>query len=244
MVTDKKISKILIFISVTGFIIFIVLVFLYLRSVDDSPQPVKLDPLPKVINQTPVKICLLLTMYITNNNKRIYEKSVYDWLSETNIDIFIVDSSNRGLDIHHPRLSQCIFQQGSIQGRTTTNLELNSILKACDKFNDFREYDMVFKITGKYFTFYFDRNIDRIPTDADIIAQNRTDTCGQNSEIVGFKQNVLRDIIDLFIAQGESFEASLLKLLPKKDKYKSYRLEPMKIHTKTKRTDGEVLEYL
>ena len=242
MITDKTTSKMLIFISVAGFIIFIVLVFLYFSNV--SPRPVNVEPLPKVINQSPVKTCLLLTMHITNDNKRIYEKSVCNWLSETNIDIFIVDSSNRGLDIHHPRLAQCIFQQGSIQGRTTTNLELNSILKACDKFNNFREYDMVFKMTCKYFTFYFNRNIERIPSDADIIVQKRTDTCGQNSEVVGFKQNILRNIIDLFIVQGDSFETSLLKLLPKKDKYKSYRLEPMKIHTKTKRADGSVLEYL
>jgi hypothetical protein len=189
------------------------------------------------LNLKPLKCCILLTMYI-ENREDIYYPIVNRWLNETNLDIYIVDSSNKGLSIIHPRLHQFKFKQNdkyTLNNRS--NYEITSILKAVDYFK-FKE-DMVIKVTGKYFIPKLESTIPYIP-DADIVLQYRTDTHGQNTEIVGIKSKFITTILNKFVTD-DAFETFMYNI---KYRYKSYRLPFLKLDQYVKRGDGSELKFL
>ena len=186
------------------------------------------------------KCCVLLTMYV-KNNPEIYEKRVHKWLNNTNLDIYIVDSSGIGINQKHERLRQYIFEQESeFSNYSVSVCEKNSILKAIEYFEeDFLKYNIVFKITGKYFIPDFEEIITQIPENIEVVLQKLTITHGQNTEIVGFKPEIIREIIE-FITPDLSFEKTMyiINTLPK---YKKYRLPRLKLDDYTKRSDGSIL---
>ena len=212
--------NILVYILVFIFIIIIIIVY-----TDDVPI------VPFIKNDKPVKCCILLTSYI-KNREEMYYNIVNRWLNESNFDIYLVDSSNQGINIIHPKLHQFKFEQSD--NFVTSNpsfYEINSILKASQYF-DFKNYDMVIKITGKYFIPQLEACIDYLPN-ADIIFQNRTDTHGQNTEIVCIKSKLLNKY-----TKNITFEEYMYNI---RNRYKCYRFHMFKLDAYVKRSDGSIL---
>jgi len=215
---------------------------------------IELIPIKK--NPKPLKIAILLTMYIGKSKEKfeMYMKNVMEWL-KTGLDIYIVESSGFDIPFTHPLLKTFTFSQKNntflpenIFDVSSSNFifndvslkERDSILNACNYF-DFSLYDMIFKVTGKYFSDDFLDMIHYIPSDADLVLQYQTITHGQNSEIVGFSPKIIKSIC-LKIDQMNHFE-TVLKNIDKK-KLTIYRLKKLSIKYKTKRSDGSILDYL
>ena len=200
-----------------------------------------IELIPNKKNTKPLKIAILLTMYIGKSEKKfeMYMRNLMEWL-KTGLDIYIVDSSGFGIPFKHPLLKTFIFSQSKPEQKKNPSLtERDSILNACNYF-DFSLYDLVFKVTGKYFSDDFLDIINYIPSDADLVFQNQTIN-GQNSEIVGFSPKIIKSIC-LKIDKKNSFE-NVLKNINKND-LTIYRLKKLSIKYKTKRSDGSILDFL
>jgi hypothetical protein len=202
--------------------------------------------------------CVLFTMYIgdTIERREIYENRIKRWLDETSgINFYIVDSSNNYLFFDkktqtatspyyfNPRLFQFAFKQKSgFKDGNPSVPERDSMLKALKHFwKDFKKYDIVFKITGKYFIPHFDKLV-KFNKDSDIILQNRTDTNGQNTEVIGFKPDIFGKVIRK-INDDTTFEEVVAEINAKK-LYNTERLSKLKLDSFTKRSDGSTLRYL
>jgi len=202
--------------------------------------------------------CVLFTMYIgdTIERREIYENRIKRWLDETSgINFYIVDSSNNYLFFDkktqtatspyyfNPRLFQFSFKQKSgFKDGNPSVPERDSMLKALKHFwKDFKKYDIVFKITGKYFIPHFDKLV-KFNKDSDIILQNRTDTNGQNTEVIGFKPDIFGKVIRK-INDDTTFEEVVAEINAKK-LYNTERLPKLKLDSFTKRSDGSTLRYL
>lgn len=208
------------------------------------------------------RYAILFTMYIgdTKDRRDVYENRIARWLEESrDIDLYTVDSSNNYLffdkktntatskHFYDPRLHQFAFQQKKgFQSGNPSVPERNSMMEALDYFHkDFKKYDIVFKITGKYFIPHFDEtiNFDSIPKGTNVVVQNRRDTHGQNSEVIGMAPSIFKQIISQ-IDEEITFEEVLASLRKNKQLYKIHRLPKLKLDAFTKRSDGSTLRYL
>jgi len=235
-------------IYISLFIFSVVLILLYRCKLINN----KIRYIKNRLSFTPVrnypyrtKCCVLLTMYV-KNNKELYEKRVYRWLNDTNLDIYIVDSSGIGIKQKHERLHQYVFKQDLEIGKYSVSVyEKNSILKAIKYFEeDFLNYNIVFKITGKYFIPDFEKIITPIPNNIEIVLQNLRITHGQNTEIVGFKPEIIKEIIECIENDNffiSSFESVMYIINNNLSKYKKYRLPKIKLDDYTKRSDDSIL---
>lgn len=198
--------------------------------------------LPITASEYTPKCCIVLTMYIDKEKENLYYNIVNKWLKNTELDIYLVNSSGYILDISNPRLYQYSFLQKDKYNQKTGGpsiYERDSILKALSVF-DFSAYDMVFKITGKYYMPKFKDILQYIPNDADVILQNQIITHGQNTEIIGIRPKFIKDIISL-IDKNIPFEKVIKSLYCS---YKMYRMPPLIPEIKVKRSDGSILDYL
>ena len=208
------------------------------------------------------RYAILFTMYIgdTKDRRDIYENRISRWLEESkDIDLYTVDSSNNYLffdkktntatskHFYDQRLHQFAFKQKKgFQSGNPSVPERNSIMEALEYFHkDFKKYDIVFKITGKYFIPQFDEKIrfNSIPKGTNIVLQNRRDTNGQNSEVIGIAPSIFEKIISQ-IDDEITFEEVLAGLRKNKQLYKIHRLPKLKLDAFTKRSDGSTLRYL
>lgn len=195
-------------------------------------------PLLGIKNNKPLKYCLLLTTFI-KNRESLYTTKVIRWLNETNLDIYLVDSSNQGLPLQHSRLHQFKFQQSDpFVDHNPSVYEINSILKAIDYF-DFSHYDMIIKVTGKYFIPKLEKALNYIPSDADIVLQNRTYFLTQNTELLVIKQSLIKEILNKY-TERTNFEKFMYKL----NGYKFYRFHPFPLDSLVSRSDGSILKHL
>lgn len=223
-------------------IFFLILIYYYYIYDDCHP----LDT--SYINKDPLKCCILLTMYIGGNDKKrkIYLHRINRWLNETSFDIYTVESSGELLNINHPRLKQFTFLQGDKHKGNSTILERNSILKAYNYFqNDFKKYDIIFKITAKYFIPSLESLIKHIKPDTELLVQNIHKNIlniinVQNTEITGYRTNIIYDITS-GINNTNSYEFQIAEI---KNKYKTYRLPHLKLEDFTERAHGDILTYL
>lgn len=235
-------KKLLIFILLFIFI----LIFIYYYYIYDNCNPLDTS----YINKDPLKCCILLTMYIGGNEKKrkIYLHRINRWLNETSFNIYTVESSGELLNINHPRLKQFTFiQNDNIDKRhNQTMFERNSILKAFYYFKtDFKKYDIIFKITAKYFIPSLESLIKHIKPDTELLVQNIYKNIlnidkYQNTEITGYRSNIIYDITSE-INNTTSYEYQMEEI---KNKYKTYRLPPLKLEEFTERTNGSILTYL
>lgn len=212
----------------------------------------------KYLNKNPLKCCILLTMHIGNNDDRrqMYVHRVKRWLNETSLDIYTVESSGELLNIKHPRLYQYTFKQEeydpeSVEAVNKTILERNSILNAYNNFKEyFKNYDIIFKVTGKYFIPSLEKIIRHIKPDCILLFQHLHNTKyeEQNTEITGYHSSILYEITNSIqkIKKTDyqpSYEKQI-KTIQKHKTYKTYRLPPLKLEEFTQRGDGSILKYL
>ena len=205
-------------------------------------------PLDKSYNNPyPLKCCILLTMYIGKNNKKrnIYIDRLNKWLNNTDFDIYIVESSGEILNIKNTRLYQYSFDQNKdkLNLKNSTILEKNSIIKAYQNFKDkFKNYDFIFKITGKYYIPSLEKIIKNIKFDTDIIFQNRGFYNIQNTEITGYRSSLIYDITNQ-VKDNLIYEEQI-RDIQRKNGLKAYRLPPLKLNDYTERGDGNILKFL
>lgn len=202
-------------------------------------------------DKTQYHIAVMLTTFITEDPKRkqMYEQNVKRWLSETDFDIFLVDSSNQGLSsVQHPRLHVLVFDQSKDPGVSESylsNKEKNSVLKAYHHFrNKLHEFDYVFKITGKYVIPNLRSLSETIPKGTDIIVQHLQITHGQNTECVGFRPHALMPVMNLVQNEETREFEKVMHQLTSSNKFKVHRLPPITLDQGIKRTDGSILKEL
>ena len=198
--------------------------------------------LPIIPNKTPLKFCVLLSMYCSPERYNMYYDVCIKWLINTNLPIFVIDSYGNEpnlFNISSSKLQIHSFQQKNKEVIINPSVsEKESLLKALEIF-DFSEYDIIFKVTGKYYSSMFETFLPYIPSDAQIILQYNRNTDEQNSEVVGIKSTMFKQVIEE-INNNTTFE----KVLKNTKNLISYRLPPLSIDKKVSRSDGSILDFL
>ena len=159
---------------------------------------------------------LMITMYIGNDKKRekLYEKNILDWLTYTPFNIYTVESSDTKLKIINQRLHQYTFKQTNNDlGQSLS--EKDSILRLIEKYPEIESYELVFKITGRYFFSNFMSEFKNIPSNVNIVLQNQKSSLGrknwENTECFGMNGNRIKEIL-FYIQKGNSMYDFFFKL--------------------------------
>ena len=118
-----------------------------------------------------------------------------------------------------------------------------SIRMAIDTFH-FDEYDIVVKLTGKYFIPYLVCKLEYVPKGTDLIIQANVNTLNQNCECFGATVAAMSTIINR-INDGDAFEIVIYESLSKAE-FRAIRLPAYEIpeQERVKRADNSVLTYL
>ena len=208
--------------------------------------------------------CILLTTtvyintkdYLNNFNSpearlKIYKDCIDKWLANTDLIIYVVESSNYDFPEYknNPRVKVYTFistNQIDCKHCSATPYEAESILRAFNYFG-LNTYDKIIKVTGKYYIPNIEQIIEDIPPDAELYFQNlhEYDRKVQNSEIFGCQTKLLPTLMNLIIKNSRlnmNFENTLYSI---KDKYIVYRLPPIKLETPIRRSgDNKIMDYL
>jgi len=213
--------------------------------------------------------CILLTTTVFINTEdykndynspesrlKLYLESIDDWLNNTNLTIYIVESSNYSFPEYknNPRVKIYTFETDNIidcKECSATPYEAESILKAYNHFNLGR-YDKIIKVTGKYFIPNMEDLIKNIPSDADLFLQNSIDhdLKRQNSEMFGCKTKHLTDIMNKIIKNSKrnlNFESTLYKIIfdyKITNDYKFYRFPPIQLTRGVRRSGDNQIMYV
>ena len=205
--------------------------------------------------------CVLLTTtvyintdYLNKDNTpkarlNVYNNCIKEWLNNTNLTIYIVESSNYSFPEfkNNPRVKVFTFKSSNnikCQYCSATPFEAESIKLA---FNHFKLYNYtnIIKVTGKYYIPGIEELIKNIPSNSEIFYQYSSDRGSQNSEIFGCKTMYLEKIMDKIIENSKvnkNFETTIYGL---SDEYIVYRFPPIKLNTPVKRSgDGKLMYYL
>ena len=208
--------------------------------------------------------CILLTTtvyintkdYLNNFNSpearlKIYKDCIDKWLANTDLIIYVVESSNYDFPEYknNPRVKVYTFTSTNridCKHCSATPYEAESILRAFNYFG-LNSYHKIIKVTGKYYIPNIEEIIADIPPDAELYFQNlhEYDRKIQNSEIFGCQTKFLPSIMNLVIDNSRlnmNFENTLYSI---KNKYKVYRLPPIKLETPIRRSgDNKIMDYL
>ena len=198
----------------------------------------------------PYKIAVLLTTYITSEQERkdMYLRNIQRWLRDTDLDIYVVDSSNQGVAIQHPRLKVLTFDQAKANlphNPTLSYKERTSLLKAYAHFEEhLQAYDYVFKITGKYVIPQLQAYADSAPPGTDVICQNLQITHGQNTELLGVRPYLLAPLVSkIENTEDRNFERIMHETV-QSSPWTIHRLLPIPLDQSYPRSDGSTLKEL
>ncbi len=196
--------------------------------------------------------CIILTTFVTENNRNMYLKKINMWLN-TGIDIYLVDSNNQGFKIKNKFYKEYIFnQEKEPDHKSNTNpslLEIRSLEKIINHHNLVNKYEYIYKITCKYFIDDYKTLNVANNENHDLILQSAFSTHMRwhNSELVGFKSNKILEILDLIKNYGDGGFERGLGWLKENDKYKYKILKKLPLNNKygyVKRNVGDTLKYL
>lgn len=131
-----------------------------------------------------------------------YRKSISNWLTETNLPIFIVESSGFTFpEFENTRLKVCSFD---LQNQpSSSQYEAKSILHAMDYFKqDMEPYTHILKVTARYFI-EMEKNLSVI-NDVDIVLQSQVNhnIKWNNSELFGFRKGLEKSILEPILVEG------------------------------------------
>ena len=213
-------------------------------------------------NQMGTCILLTTTVYINTTDYmneynspesrlKLYLDNINEWLENTNLIIYVVESSNYNFPEYknNPRVKIFTFKSDNninCKHCSATPYEAESILKAFYHFK-LNKYDKIIKVTGKYFIPDIENLIKNIPNDADIFFQNSNENAlkKQNSEIFGCKTKYLPTIMNLIIENSKfnmNFESTLFSLSQKNFSYKIYIFPVIVLNNPVKRSgDNKVI---
>lgn len=150
---------------------------------------------------------ILLTSCVRTNKPNdprmsYYLESIKNWLENTTLPIFIVESSNYTFpEFANSRLKVCSFNLTNQPG--SSQYEAKSIKYAMEYFkDDLKPYTHIMKITGRY---YLDiENILPRLNNIDIILQytHYDNIKWNNSEIFGFRIGIENEFLDPILEDG------------------------------------------
>jgi hypothetical protein len=200
--------------------------------------------------------CILLTTtvntdFLNQDNTpeirlKIYIDSINEWLNNTNLTLYVVESSNYDFPEFkdNPRVKVFSFiSSNKIKCNRcfATPYEAESILKAFYYFK-LNKYRNIIKVTGKYYIPGMETLIKNIPSDAEVFYQYTQYNGLQNSEIFGCQSIYLPKIMNKIIENSKlnmNFETTITSL-----DYKSYRFPPIQLKTPVKRSGDNKIMYI
>lgn len=152
------------------------------------------------------KWIVLLTMCIDVNSnstnieyrKKIYHDQITNWLTKSNLPIFVVESSDYPFDdIKNDKLTVFHFKQDSIS--SSTQGESESIKYALKQLMNNEKYihcTHILKVTGRYFLDDIDNKLQTIEPNNDLYLQIHRHSEWQNSEYYGIKKELFKPFIE------------------------------------------------
>ena len=189
------------------------------------------------------KCCLLLTMHCTPQKSEMYLNVLNLWLSQSNFCIFTVDSANFPplRQSNHPRWKALSFDQGLDSLACYSKLEFSAIARA-ERYFDWKNYDLVIKLTGKYFLPGLEDAVSLIPSGAKLVVQKRHNFLVkyQNSELYAFSIGYGEALMEQFNVKGAE---QTLYDFSRKSKH-CFRFPSLEITTEYARGDGSILKTL
>ena len=174
-------------------------------------------------------ILLTTCVYVKNKdtndiNYRInlYTKQIKRWLDETELMIFVVESSGYEFnDIKHPRLNIISFKLDDKYCYSSSISEAHSILYILNKIKDneyYKNCNYILKVTGRYFLENIDKYLKNLPPKEYYLQNHFNDSLQwQHSEYFGIKKELFNNLILDIINMNNLFESSLYKCSKDKD---------------------------
>ena len=175
------------------------------------------------------KNIILLTMCVkTHNNSKkdedyrfnLYKKNIDLYLKNTNLDIYVIESSNnkklKEIYKNNKRIHIHIFDLHSkkyIKNRkNSTHLEVLSLLEAYKYFKLYKCNNII-KITGRYYVPNIYKIINLLDNKKNLYIQNRVGFNGlKQTEILGFKSKYFCKIFKKTINEKKIFEKIITEL--------------------------------
>lgn len=165
---------------------------------------VLLISITKTKNTFENKICILLTTCVDNGKKEEYEsrkkwytETIKKYLETTNLQIRVIESSGYEFQIQDEKLKQHSFISVLDKSfRFPTRSEAESILKANES-GILDGFDIIIKLTGKYYIPELETEVSKIPNDCGIIYQNTVitpDSTDMSCEIFGFRKDYINNL--------------------------------------------------
>jgi hypothetical protein len=198
----------------------------------------KIKPLPIIPRDTDMKFAVLLTMHVNDERLKMYQEVLNMWKTRTNFDIYVVNSSNMSLSYGSIKGVFQFDQKHGLQSNPSIP-EVNSIFKIFEAHEELYSYDMVFKVTGKYYISELENMANYIPSDTDICLQYQTFTRGQNCEFFGIRPGLISELKS--VNDKYHLECAIRDL---SKKYKSTRMPLIKLNKGITRSDGSIVKYL
>ena len=185
------------------------------------------------VSDNPANVCILLTCAVNNDPERlsIYVDRINKYLND-NIDLYVVESSGYDFPEFKDRIKIHTFV-----GKKTSNsseMEVDSINRIIEYYSLYN-YDIILKITGKYYIPNLKYIISLIDKKHELVLQNTTYLSSQNSEIFGCKPHYFKKLD----VKNNNFENAIPLL-----NTPGFRLPKIKLNEFTKRGDGSILKVL
>lgn len=172
------------------------------------------------------KKCILLTCCVNSRDEKDlrikwYTHSINNYLENTNLQIRVIESSGYKFMIEHERLKQHSFNTKIEPGNTSptslllTQREAESILEA-NKSGILDGFDMIIKITGKYYVPEIETEISKIPGDCGIVYQNTNitkESWSIPSEIFGFRKEYIDKIFKNMMLEEKNTDMYFEKII-------------------------------
>lgn len=198
--------------------------------------------LPIVPSEKPLKCCILLTVYGEPDRLTMYAQVLRKWCNLTNLPIFVIDSyDEEGLLPGHGRY---IYKSYREREKNTSKAENNALRVALATFGpELTQYDLICKVTGKYWIPGLKESLQFIPSNADLVVQHRTETCGQNSEVFAIRPSLVPLLNEQVLKPIMGMERGIHRLKGKKE-ITWYKFPVFALEQPVQRTDGSVMTYL
>ena len=197
------------------------------------------------------KNILLFTMYNIHERNSMTNNILNYYVNDLKFPkerLFIVDSSNNGVDTNLiNKENQVIFDQNKYfkQKLGSTQYELLSLNKFIEnKYNIIKNYKYLIKITCKYkLPDLLNSNLSNVNNSL-IIQENKWKSLNRtNTEIIGFKIDHIKYIINLLNNESDILEIRLKKII-NKNNLSIIHFNSFKNLANYKRGAGDILNYL
>lgn len=141
--------------------------------------------------------------------EELYPAQVSRWLDETNLPIFVVESSGNGQIFDkfkdNKRFSVVSFTQKTVSSSSEgESASMKFLLSELESSNDknFQECTHILKVTGRYFLPGIEEALRNAESNVDILLQIHKTENWQNSEYFGMSKSLLHQFIDSYPEGG------------------------------------------